>query len=96
MANWERREADTLADAIGKHRRRHPHLVEDNQLLAIVQVVIDESANTISTNSGDVQRHRAVVCAICRGSQLYACDVADGWSENCALISSNTSKFGPL
>jgi hypothetical protein len=96
MSNWERRDADTLADAIGKHRRRNPHLVEDNQLLAIVQEAVDDAANTISTNAGDLRRHRALVCAICRGSQLYACDVEDGWSENCALICSNTSEFSPL
>lgn len=96
MPNWERKEADTLADAIGKHRKRNPHMVEDNQLLAIVQEAVDDAANTVSTNASDLRRHRAVVCAICRGSKLYACDVADGWSKNCALIGSNTSEFSPL
>jgi hypothetical protein len=90
MANWERREADTLAEAIGKHCRRNPHMVDDNELLALVQDAVDAAAHTISTNSGYLRRHRELVCAICRGSQLYACDVPDFWSENCALICSDT------
>lgn len=96
MANWERRDADTLAEAIGKHRRNNPHLVEDNALLAIVQKAVDESASTVNTTAGTLNRHRAVVCAICRGSRLYECDVADGWSSNCALINANATEFSPL
>jgi hypothetical protein len=96
MANWERREADTLAEAIGKHRRNNPHLVEDNARLALVQKDVDLAASTVTTTSGTLMRHRAEVCAICRGSQLYSCDVPVGWSDNCALINTNATGFSPL
>jgi hypothetical protein len=51
MANWERREADTLTDAIDKHRQKNPHLIEDNELLAIVQDTVDDAANTVCSVS---------------------------------------------
>jgi hypothetical protein len=96
MPNWERREADTLAEAINKHRRSKPHLVQENQQLAIIQKAADEAANTVSTTMGELTRHRASVCTICRGSKLHDCDVPHGWSDNCAFIRSNTTEFGSL
>lgn len=96
MANWERRDADTLAEAINKHRKNNPHLVEENALLAIIQEAVDESASTVNTTPGTLSRHRALVCAICRGAKLYTCDVDDGWSSNCAFIYTNTTEFGSL
>jgi hypothetical protein len=96
MPNWERKNADTLADAIAKHIRSHPDMVEDNELLSIIQQAIDEAANTVSTTQSELNRQRAVVCAICRGSRLYECDVPEGWSENCAFIFVNTTEFGGL
>ena len=96
MPDWERRNADTLADAIGKHIRSHPEMVEDNALLAIIQEAVDAAANTVSTTSGELNRQRALVCAICRGSKLYECDVPEGWSPNCAFVFTNTTSFGGL
>ena len=96
MPNWERRDANTLADAINKHRKRNTGLAEDNELLGVVQRALDKAANTIDTTAGTLSRHRALACAICRGSKLYACDVDDGWSENCALIYANASEFSSI
>jgi hypothetical protein len=96
MSNWDRRNADTLADAIAKHIRNHPDMVEDNVLLAIVQQAADEAANTVTTTSGELNRQRAVVCAICRSSKLYECDLPMGWSENCAFVCANTTAFAGL
>jgi hypothetical protein len=96
MSNWERKEADVLADAIGKHRRNHPHLVQDNELLAVIEKAVDECANTVATTTTDLRRYRAQVCAVCRNSKLYECDVPEGWSQNCALIFFNTTSFGAL
>jgi len=96
MANWERREADTLAEAIGKHRRNNPHLVVENALLAVVQKEVDEAASTVTTTAATLNRHRAQVCAICRASKLYACDVPEGWSDNCAMVYVNATGFSPL
>lgn len=95
MANWERREADTLAEAICKYRRRNPDRAQENAQLAIVQKAADEAANTVATTAADLQRHRAQVCAICRNAQLNDCDVPHGWSDNCAFIRANTD-FGAL
>lgn len=95
MSNWERREADTLAEAISKHRKRHPDMVRENAQLAIVQKAVDEAANTVATTAGDLNRHRAQVCAICRGAGLNDCDVPQGWSYNCAFVRNNTD-FGEL
>ena len=96
MSNWERRSADTLADAISKHIRNHPDLVEDNELLAIIQDAVDNAANTVTTTAGELNRCRALVCAICRGSNLYECDVPEGWSEDCAFIFANATEFAGL
>jgi hypothetical protein len=96
MAHWERREADTLAEAIGKHRKNNPRLTEQNALLALIQAAVDDSASTVNTTAGTLSLHRAQVCAICRGSNLYTCDVAEGWSNNCAMIFANTTEFSPL
>ena len=96
MANWERKEADILAEAIDKYRRRHPDRVQENAQLAVVQKAVDEAANTVSTSLADLTRHRAQVCAICRRAQLYECDVPQGWSENCAFIRHNTTQFGAI
>jgi hypothetical protein len=96
MRNWEHKHANTLADAIAKHIVRHPELVEDNELLAIINQVVKKSSNTVTTKPYDLSRQRAVVCAICRGSKLYECDVPAGWSQNCAFISANTTEFGGL
>lgn len=96
MPNWERKNADVLANAISKHIRSHTDMEEDNDLLAIVLEAIDDASNTVATTAGELNRHRAVVCAICRGSKLYECDVPEGWSSNCAFIFSNTTEFGGL
>jgi hypothetical protein len=95
MANWERREADTLAEAIGKHRKGNLDTPHVNARLAVVQKAVDEAANTVATTAGDLHRHRTQVCAICRESNLKDCDVPHGWSDNCAFVRSNTD-FGPL
>ena len=96
MANWERKEADTLAEAISKHCRSNPAQVQGNALLAVVQIAVDAAANTVSTSSGDLRRCRAQVCSICRDARLYACDVTHGWSDNCAMVGVNTTEFGGL
>ena len=96
MANWERKNADVLADAISKHIKSHPDMVEDNALLAIIQETIDDAANTVATTAGELNRCRAVVCAICRGSKLYECELSEGWSSNCTFIFTNTTEYGGL
>lgn len=95
MSNWERREADTLADAISKHRRNNPDMVHENARLAIVQKAVDGAANTVATTAGDLHRHRTQVCAICRSSNLNDCDIPQGWSDNCAFVRNNTD-YGSL
>ena len=89
MANWERKQANTLADAIDRHRRNHPHLVRENELLARIQVVVDRASKTVATSAQELGRCRASVCDICRNAALYDCDVPNGWSANCALIAQN-------
>jgi hypothetical protein len=96
MPNWERRNADVLADAISKHIRTNPEMVEDNALLTIIQEAVDGASNTVTTTTGDLHRCRAAICAICRGSKLYVCDVDEDWSPNCAFIYANTTEFGGL
>jgi hypothetical protein len=96
MSDWDRKNADALADAIGKHIKSHPDLKDDNELLAIVKEAVDNAAKTVDTTPMELNRHRSLVCAICRGSHLYECDIADGWSNCCALIFQNTTAFGEL
>lgn len=96
MANWERRRADTLAAAILTHRRRFPGQGLSNQRLQDVQVLVARAARTVLTTADDLNAHRAQVCDVCRGFTLYPCDVAEGWSDNCALVSANASEFGVI
>jgi hypothetical protein len=93
LSNWERREADTLAEAIGKHIKANPELVKENRLLSVIKLSVDVASTTVNTNEADLIRYRAEVCAVCRGSTLYECDVAVGWSGNCAFVFSNASEF---
>jgi tRNA threonylcarbamoyladenosine modification (KEOPS) complex Pcc1 subunit len=93
MSNWERREADTLADAIGKHVKANPELVKENRLLSVIKLSVDAASTTVNTSAADLSRYRAEVCAICRGSTLYECDVAEGWSSACAFVFTNASEF---
>lgn len=96
MPNWERRQADTLAEAIGKHRRNNRDLVDSNLRLASIEKAVDAAANTVATSAVDLRKYRSQVCTVCRANSLYACDVPQGWSENCALIYANASEFSPL
>lgn len=96
MSHWDYKNADTLADAISKHVRSHPDMVEDNELLGTIQKVADEAANTVTTTSIELNRQLAVVRAICRRSGLHECNVHKGWSENCAFHFINTTEFGGL
>ena len=96
MPGWERRYADTLADAIVKHIRNHPETAEANAQLAAIQQQVDAAAVTVTTTPGELAKQRASVCAICRRHALYECDVPQGWSSNCALVYANTTEFGGL
>ena len=96
MSNWERKQANTLAEAVGKHINRNPGLGDANLRLMAIQKAVDQAANTVKTTEGDLNYHRSQVCTICRGCNLYACDVPHGWSENCALVYANASEFSPL
>ncbi len=96
MANWERRRADTLAAAILNHRKRFPGQGCSNQRLQDVHIVVARAARTQLTTADDLKDHRARVCDICRGFTLYACDVPQGWSDNCALVCANAPECGVL
>jgi hypothetical protein len=96
MSNWERRQADTLAESIGKHIVRNPGLGDSNSRLVAIQKAVDQAANTVITTAGDLHNYRSQLCSVCRSCKLYACDVPQGWSENCALVHANASEFTPL
>jgi hypothetical protein len=96
LSNWERREADTLAEAIGKHIKANPDLAKENRVLAVIRLSVDAASTTVNTNSDELSRYRAEVCAVCRESTLYQCSVAQGWTSDCAFVFSNASQFGDL
>jgi hypothetical protein len=96
MTNWDRKEADLLADAIVKHITHHSGREDDNRKLLAIERDADAAANTIATTAGVLTGLRSRVCTICRGSKLYPCDVPSGWSSRCAFILSNTTQFGEL
>jgi hypothetical protein len=96
MTNWDRKEADMLADAIVKHILHHHGRDEENRKLLAIERDADAAANTVATTAGALIALRARVCTICRGSRLYECDVPSGWSNRCAFVISNTTQFGEL
>jgi hypothetical protein len=45
----------------------------------------------------ELTKARAVTCNACRENRWYECDVAEGWSPNCALLKCHPdSGFGEL
>lgn len=96
MPHWERRHADALASAINAHRTIHPGLEGINRRLEAIQVAVTHSAKTVSTTAGELVKHRAQVCEVCRPATLYVCDVPKGWSDQCAFLSANATEFGKL
>ena len=96
MTNWDRRATDELAEALGKHIARHPDMPEVNADLVRLHRAVDEASHTVQTTQADLDHFRSQVCAICRGAQLYACDVPHGWSRRCVFVRSNTTQFGDL
>ncbi len=96
MSNWERKEADNLADAIGKHIRSNPDLAEANELLAEIRLAVATASQRVDTNAEELNRYRSTVCKICRDASLYECDVEERWSVNCTFVFANTTQFGDL
>ena len=96
MSNWERRDADTLADAIIKHRKRHLSNTTEDLLLEQIQHSFDAASNTVLTSESDLVKLRSKLCTVCRNARLYECDIPSGWSANCTFIFVNTSTFTPL
>lgn len=96
MSNWERKDAGTLADALGKHIRSNPNLTQEYELLSAIRLSVDAASTTVNTNAVDLSRYRSAVCAICRCASLYECDAERGWSANCAFVFENTSQFCDL
>lgn len=96
MPNWERRETDTLAEAIGKYRKRCPGNTSRDELLSQIQQAADAASSTVRTSEGELMVLRSALCSVCRASKLYACDVPTGWSSNCAFVYANTTAFGSL
>jgi hypothetical protein len=94
--NWERKETDTLAEAIVKHLKRNPDMAVENQLHVLVQKAVDDASTTVSTTPGELMRFQSMVCTACRAGKLYKCDVPQGWSEDCAFVCSYTTEFGQL
>jgi hypothetical protein len=96
MTHWARKATDTLAEALNRHIQDNPEMEEENKLLQDIYMTVQKASGTVATTDGELQRFRAAVCAVCRRSELYECDVPEGWSENCALVFNNTTQFGGL
>jgi len=96
MTNWDRREADILADAIAKHCRKQPSQTLENNLLLAIRGKVNQASQTVNTTFAELSFVRSQTCAVCRQYQLYECDVPQGWSKNCEFIRVNTTEFGSL
>jgi hypothetical protein len=93
LTDWNRKNANTLLGAITHHLRRRSVEggMEDAQSerLAGACKELDFASNLPNSSNAKLKQLRSVVCSECRGNCLYVCDVASGWSDNCALIKNN-------
>jgi hypothetical protein len=88
MADWSRKNAGKLSEALHNHGRgaqgQHGAL-----LISLADQVRDaEKRQHIDANS--LGQFRSSACKLCREHRLYECDVPCGWSYSCKLIQSNT------
>lgn len=89
MPSWERKQADTIAAAIHHFIRNNPSRTGSVALLTPVQTQAQTAAQLESTSMASTMQCQAELCKVCRGSHLYTCDVAQGWSPNCAFVKAN-------
>jgi hypothetical protein len=96
MTNWARKEFATLAEAIAIHRETFAGPSAVNEVLSHIQQDAAAAATMAGVKEADLSRCRASLCAVCRATKLYECDVPSGWSFSCAFLHSNTTFFGSI
>jgi hypothetical protein len=93
MSNWEHKAAHELACTLEKHFKSACVNIDCAPELRSVFRAAKRAATT-DFGPESLIHIRGVLCHLCRGNDLYACDIEQGWSSNCALIHKNNSSLG--
>ena len=91
MGEWDRKKLLSISYAVRQCQSTHAVTFRVRQRLASVIDHANIASRHIDTSTDHVNRVKTQLCAVCRGEALYECDVVEGWSENCALLSANKS-----
>ena len=79
---------DQLHRAVGKVLASSNKL--DSAAVKLISVK-NQAASYMTKDEADLTECRSRLCKVCRDESLYVCDVAEGWSTECALIKHNDS-----
>lgn len=89
MSNMQPVGAGELAGAVARYlKSAHVYRQCGYELIDVFREAKRVGA-TAWTGTVDLDQIRWNLCFTCRAHGLYQCDVAKGWSSNCAFIQSN-------
>jgi hypothetical protein len=89
MSVWDHKEAHEIARAVDMHMQRASARSQYVHQLIGVYKDAKRAGSTARTGLQDLQDIRARLCTVCRGGDLYKCDVSEGWSRNCEFLRQN-------
>jgi hypothetical protein len=83
MSQWSRKKLDVLRYSVDEELKSLPNLDHKTWELFLIAHRISKS---VRKSEEDLKQCRSHMCEVCRGHQMYTCDVPVGWSPNCAFI----------
>ncbi len=89
MTIWEHKAAHEIAGAVANHIKSASADSQHGALLIGVYKAARRAAATDMTDPRALNHVRSSLCSLCRGHELYKCDVAEGWSPKCAFLQIN-------
>jgi hypothetical protein len=89
MSILEHKEAHEISGAIANHIKSASANSQHGALLIDVYKAARTAAATDKTDPAALNHVRRSLCSLCRGHELYKCDVAEGWSQECAFLQKN-------
>jgi hypothetical protein len=87
MSVWDYKAAHEIASAVDIHIQKRPSARSQygHQLIGVYHDA-KRAGSTALTGPQDLHDIRTSLCTVCRGDDLYKCDVSEGWSRNCEFL----------
>jgi hypothetical protein len=86
MSPWGHKSAHEIAGAVAMHMKNSSAKSQRGFQLIDVYKDAKRAAATERTGPQELADIRSSLCCACRGDELYPCDVAEGWSQNCSFV----------